>query len=159
MLAQRLAPDDLRSQFQPYRPDTQADGSPDPNATEGWSQAYQDWQQRGREMGSFGDWMKGAAGEYANALLMGSTAPGGRILFHGTNAEIAGGMRPSTRGAFGPGVLEHLAAVINHDMGLGIDTHTRRIVALHVLATDDFSDVDVAARRIVDLLLGKRTLH
>jgi hypothetical protein len=56
-------------------------------------------------------------------------------------------------------MLEHLAAVINHDMGLGIDTHTRRIVALHVLATDDFSDVDVAARRIVDLLLGKRTLH
>jgi hypothetical protein len=78
--------------------------APDAHATEGWSQAYQDWQQRGREMGSFGDWMKGAAGEYANALLMGSTAPGGRILFHGTNAEIAGGMRPSTRGAFGPGV-------------------------------------------------------
>lgn len=56
-------------------------------------------------------------------------------------------------------MLEHLAAVINHDMGLGIDTHTRRLVALHVLQTDNFEDVDVAARRIVDLLLGKRTLH
>jgi hypothetical protein len=56
-------------------------------------------------------------------------------------------------------MLENLAAVINHDMGLGIDTHTRRLVALHVLQTDNFEDVDVAARRIVDLLLGRRTLH
>jgi len=56
-------------------------------------------------------------------------------------------------------MLEHLASVINADMGLGIDTYTRRLVALHVLATDDFGDVDEAARRIVALLMGQRTLH
>jgi hypothetical protein len=56
-------------------------------------------------------------------------------------------------------MLEHLAAVINHDVGLGIDTHTRRLVALHVLQADDFEDVDAAARRIVNLLMGARTLH
>jgi hypothetical protein len=57
------------------------------------------------------------------------------------------------------GMLEHLAAVINSDLDLGIDTYTRRQVALHVLYTGDFGDVDAAARRIVELLMSQRTLH
>jgi hypothetical protein len=102
LMAQRLAPDDLRQQFQPYAPDTLGDGSPDPNATAGWSQIYRDWDERGRDMPPVGDWLRGAGSEYANAMLMGSTAPGGRTLLHGTNAEVAGAFRPSSRGHFGP---------------------------------------------------------
>lgn len=56
-------------------------------------------------------------------------------------------------------MLESLAAVINADLGLNVSPEMRREVALLVLHTDDFQDVDAAARRIVDLLLGKRTLH
>jgi hypothetical protein len=67
-----LAPD---PGWNPLRPDVLPDGSPDPNATAGWTQLYQDWQQRGANMPPMGDWLRGAAQEYANALLMGSTAP------------------------------------------------------------------------------------
>jgi hypothetical protein len=56
-------------------------------------------------------------------------------------------------------MLEHLASVINHDLDLNVSPEMRREVALHVLASDNFEDVDTAARRIVNLLMGKRTLH
>jgi hypothetical protein len=56
-------------------------------------------------------------------------------------------------------MLEHLASVINHDMDLNVSPEMRREVALHVLQADDFADVDEAARRIVALLMGQRTLH
>lgn len=56
-------------------------------------------------------------------------------------------------------MLEHLAAVINHDLDLNVSPEMRHRVAVAVLATDDFADVDEAARRIVALLMGQRTLH
>jgi hypothetical protein len=56
-------------------------------------------------------------------------------------------------------MLEGLAAVINRDLDLGIDTYTRRRVALLVLEDDGLDDPDVAARRIVHLLLGERTIN
>ena len=56
-------------------------------------------------------------------------------------------------------MLEHLAAVINHDFGLNVSPEMRREVAVAVLESDNFEDVDEAARRIVNLLMGKRTLH
>jgi hypothetical protein len=56
-------------------------------------------------------------------------------------------------------MLEQVAATINRDLGLGIDTYTRRRVALLVLEDDGLDDPDVAARRIVHLLLGERTIN
>jgi biotin carboxyl carrier protein len=76
LMAQRLAPDDMRSNA--LRPDVLPSGAPDPNATAGWTQAYQDWQARGQQMPSMADWLKSAGSEYANALLLGTTAPGVR---------------------------------------------------------------------------------
>lgn len=51
-------------------------------------------------------------------------------------------------------MLECLAATINRDLALNISPETRREVALHVLRTEDFADVDATARRIVELLVG-----
>lgn len=56
-------------------------------------------------------------------------------------------------------MLEAVAADINHNFALGIDADTRRCVALHVLQAGDVQDVEATARHIVNLLLGKRTLH
>jgi hypothetical protein len=56
-------------------------------------------------------------------------------------------------------MLESLAAVINRDLDLGIDTYTRRRVALLVLEDDGLDDPDVAASRIVHLLLAERTIN
>jgi hypothetical protein len=89
MLAQRLAPDDLRSQFrpQPYRPDVLPTGEPMPGAGE---DATAVWGQIGHNLT---DWQPGEAGntarEYMNSLLLGTTSPGapaapGFRAFHGS---------------------------------------------------------------------------
>lgn len=49
--------DDLSNRLR-LSPSTQADGSPDRNATAGWQQAYADWQARGHQTGSMADWLK-----------------------------------------------------------------------------------------------------
>jgi hypothetical protein len=85
---------DLDNPMLRFRPDDY--GTPDPNVTAGWQQIYSN-------LTSPTDW-NGVARNYADALLMGSTAPEGRVLFHGTSGELTGGMRPSSRGYFGPGV-------------------------------------------------------
>jgi len=89
MLAQRLAPDDLRSQFQPYRPDVLPTGEPMPGAGE---DATKIWGQMAHNLAQPTDW-GGIGSEYANALLMGSTAPGmrggpGFRAFHGSPHDI-----------------------------------------------------------------------
>jgi hypothetical protein len=56
-------------------------------------------------------------------------------------------------------MLEAVAATINRNLDLGIDTYTRRRVALAVLEDDGLDDPGVAARRIVHMLLAERTLH
>src|SRR3954449_3252376 len=72
MAGNALRPDALATDRNALAPSVLPDGSPDPNATEGWTQLY-------RNLTSPTDWNAVGSG-YASALLMGTTAPGMRGL-------------------------------------------------------------------------------